>query len=122
MAQRIKTGDIVVVIAGKDKGKRGRVVSMSRDADRVVVEGVNKVIKHLKRNPQNPSAGGRVEREAALHISNVMPWSDKDGKGVRVRSGVEKGKKVRISAKSGAVLHAAASSISTEDKQEGGDA
>ncbi|MCB9831887.1 MAG: 50S ribosomal protein L24 [Planctomycetes bacterium] len=121
MAQRIKRGDIVVVIAGKDKGKRGRVVSVGRDAERIVVEGVNKVVRHLKRNPNNPSEGGRVEREAPIHISNVMPWSDKDQKGVRVRSGVDKGKKVRISAASGEVLRAASSSINTGDKEEGGD-
>ncbi len=121
MAQRIKRGDIVVVIAGKDKGKRGRVVSMGRDADRIVVEGVNKVTRHLKRNPQNPSEGGRVEREAPIHISNVMPWSDKDEKGVRVRSGIDKGEKVRVSVASGEVIQAAASSINTDDKQEGGD-
>ncbi len=107
MATRIKVGDTVVVTAGKDKGKRGRVQRILKCKERCIVEGVNKVTRHKRRDPQNPSAGGRVEGEAALHISNVMPWSDKDGKGVRVRMGEQKGKKVRLSVASGDVLTAA---------------
>ena len=72
MAARIRKDDIVVITAGKDKGKRGRVVSISADADRVVVEGVNMITRHLPKNPQNPSEGGRKEMEASIHISNVM--------------------------------------------------
>lgn len=120
MAQRIKRNDIVVVIAGKDKGKRGRVVSMSRDADRIIVEGVNMVTRHLRRNPQNPSEGGRVEREAPIHISNVMPYSEDDGKGVRVRAGEDNGKKVRVSVASGKPLRGGSAKV-TEDKEDGED-
>lgn len=105
--QRIKVGDEVVISAGKDKGKRGRVLQILKAKDRVVVEGVNTITRHLKRNPRNPSEGGRQERSAPIHLSNVMPWSDKDGKGVRVRSEGEGRAKHRISSKSGATLTAA---------------
>jgi len=83
---RIKTSDEVIVIRGKDKGKRGRVLSILRDKNRVIVEGVNIIVRHLKRNPQNPQAGGRQERPGPIHLSNVMPFSDEAGKGVRVKS------------------------------------
>ncbi len=105
--QRIKVGDEVVVTAGKDKGKRGRVLELFAAKDRVIVEGVNVITRHLKRNPRNPSEGGRQERAAAIHISNVMPWSDKDGKGVRVRSEGEGRAKHRVAVGSGSVLTAA---------------
>lgn len=101
MAARIKKDDIVVVTAGKDKGKRGRVLSIAADADFVLVEGVNMVTRHLRKNPQNPSEGGRKEQEAPIHISNVMPWSEKEQKGVRVRFQGEGKSKVRVSASSG---------------------
>ena len=83
---RLKTQDEVVVIRGKDRGKRGRILRVLRAKNKVIVEGVNIVTRHLKRNPQNPQAGGRQERPAPIDASNVMPWSDADGKGVRVRS------------------------------------
>ncbi len=121
MAARIKKDDIVIVIAGKDKGRQGRVLQVMPEADRVVVQGVNIQVRHLKQNPQDPSQGGRKEREAPIHISNVMPWSDKDGKGVRVRAGEAKGKKVRVSAASGAriVAHAPAADAKPAKKKSG---
>ena len=82
MAARIKKDDIVVVTAGKDKGKRGRVLSISADADFVLVEGVNMVTRHLRKNPQNPSEGGRKEQEAS--ILSAMPTEEK---ALRKRSG-----------------------------------
>lgn len=115
MAQRIRKDDMVVVTAGKDKGKRGRVLSISKYGDRVIVEGVNKVTRHLRKNPQNPSEGGRKEQEASIHISNVMPWSDKEQKGVRVRSQGEGKNKVRVSTKTGDVI-ASASAPAASDK------
>ena len=115
MAQRIKVGDTVVITAGKDKGKRGRVQRILKSKDRCIVEGINKVTRHKRRDPQNPSAGGRVEEEAPLHISNVMPWSDNDGKGVRVKMGEENGTKVRISVASGEVLAAAPVAVADDD-------
>jgi len=104
MAARIRTGDEVVVISGRDKGKRGRVLRVLTDKNRVVVEGVNIVTRHLKRNPQNPAASGRVQRPAPISASKVMPWSQGDKKGVRVRfAGTGRDKK-RLATKSGAEL------------------
>jgi large subunit ribosomal protein L24 len=91
----------VIVIAGKDRGKRGKVVKVLPKHDRVVVEGINLVTRHLRRNPQNPQMGGRVERAAPLHVSNVMLWSGGDNKGVRVRFDGEGRAKRRVAAKSG---------------------
>ena len=121
MPARIRRDDVVVITAGKDKGKQGRVLKVLADEDRVLVEGINKVTKHRKANPQNPAEGGRVEREAPIHISNVMPWSDKDKKGVRVRFQDEQGKLVRVSAASGAKITAVAPAAAEKkaDKKKG---
>jgi large subunit ribosomal protein L24 len=109
MARRIRTDDLVVVIAGKDKGKQGRVLRVMHENNRAVVEGVNMQTKHLRNNPQNPAAGGRVQREAAIHISNLMPWSEEDGKGVRIGFEFDKdGKKLRVCRPSGKPLNTGA--------------
>lgn len=104
---RIKKGDKVAVIAGKDKGKDGKVLQVITDRQRVVVEGVNKVKRHMKPNQQNKQ-GGIVEKEAALHISNVAILDPKSNKPTRIGvKTVEKGKKqhkVRYAKKSGEVL------------------
>ena len=89
----IKKGDKVVVITGKDKGKVGTVIEAQPKKDRVVVEGVN-IIKDA---PQ----GGIVEKEAAIHVSNVMLQDPETGKATRVRFEEKDGKKVRIAVKSG---------------------
>lgn len=104
MAARIRTGDEVLVISGRDKGKRGRVLQVYRSKGRVVVEGVNVVTRHLKRNPQNPQAGGRIQRPAPINMAKVMPWSPSDAKGVRVRFQGEGRGKQRVAARSGAVI------------------
>jgi large subunit ribosomal protein L24 len=92
----IKAGDQVIVIAGKDKGRIGKVLRVFKATDRVLIERVNMVKKH-QRQTQNQQAG-IVSKEAAIHISNVMLFDDKAGKGVRVKTGVDKdGRKVRIS-------------------------
>jgi large subunit ribosomal protein L24 len=106
-ARKIRTNDEVVVIAGKDRGKRGKVLRVLTKHDRVVVEGVNTVTRHLKRNPQNPQLGGRVQRAAPIHVSNVMLWSAADGKGVRVKFDGDGRDKKRVAAKSGAAVGAA---------------
>lgn len=116
MAARIKKDDIVVVTAGKDKGKRARVVTIFDSSDRVIVEGVNMVTRHLRKDPQNPSEGGRKEMEAPIHISNVMPWSEKEGKGVRVRFQGEGKSKARVSTKTGDALEAAPAAPTTDEK------
>lgn len=105
MANRIKKGDQVVVIAGKDKGKQGDVVRV--DGDRVVVSNVNVVKRHTKPNPQAGIAGGVVEREASIHISNVQVFNPASGKGGRVGFKVlEDGRKLRVFRSSGEALDA----------------
>ena len=97
---RVKKGDTVVVIAGKDKGKKGTVVKVMPKANRVLVEGVNVITKHQKPSAMNPQ-GGIINKEAPIRISNVMPLDPETGKGTRVRFEVKDGKKVRVSVKSG---------------------
>jgi large subunit ribosomal protein L24 len=80
---RIKKGDEVVVITGRDKGKRGTVLRRV-DAEHVVVEGVNRVKKHQRPNPVKGQAGGIVDKEAPIHLSNVMLVNPATGKGDRV--------------------------------------
>ncbi len=105
MANRIKKGDQVVVNAGKDKGKQGEVVRV--DGDRVVVANVNIVKRHTKPNPQAGVAGGVVEREASIHISNVNVLNPVSGKGERVGFKVlEDGRKLRVFRSSGEALDA----------------
>ena len=70
-ACRVKKGDMVVVVTGEDRGSRGRVLRIITDKDRVVVEGVNLVHRHIRRSQKNPQ-GGRLRRESPIHISNVM--------------------------------------------------
>ncbi len=100
---RIKKGDTVVVIAGKDKGKQGEVVSVS--GDRVVVSSLNIMKRHTKPNPQAGQPGGVVEREAPIHISNVMPLDPATGKGGRVSTKVlEDGRRLRVFRSSGEAI------------------
>ena len=92
---RIRKGDQVLVIAGKNKGQRGDVLRV--DGDRVFVSNVNIVKRHTKPNPQANQAGGIVEREASIHISNVQPFNHATGKGERVGAKtLEDGRKVRV--------------------------
>ncbi len=101
---RIKKGDTVVVTAGKDKGKKGKVLQVLPKEDRVIVEGINIITKHQKPNPQLQQ-GGIVKREAAIHISNVMFWDKKAEQGVRLGYKIlNNGDKVRISNKTGEVV------------------
>lgn len=92
----VKKGDTVVVISGKDKGKTGKVLTAMPKKDRVVVEGVNIVVKHQKPT-QQMQQGGRIEQEGSIHVSNVMLYSSKEKKGVRFGHKIENGKKVRVS-------------------------
>lgn len=100
---RVKKGDTVVVIAGKDKGKKGTVAKVLPKTNKVLVEGVNVITKHQKPTAVNPQ-GGIINKEAPIHISNVMPVDPETGKGTRVRFEVKDGKKVRVSVKSGKEL------------------
>ncbi|MGL5753807.1 MAG: 50S ribosomal protein L24 [Paraclostridium sp.] len=100
---RVKKGDTVVVIAGKDKGKKGTVTKVFTKTNKVLVEGANVITKHQKPTAVNPQ-GGIINKEAPIHISNVMPVDSETGKGTRVRFEVKDGKKVRVSVKSGKEL------------------
>ncbi|MGN6627555.1 MAG: 50S ribosomal protein L24 [Tepidisphaeraceae bacterium] len=103
MAQRIKKGDTVVVITGADKGKSGQVKRILSKENRVIVEGINRVWKHVKPSQTYPQ-GGRLQKEAPIHISNVQPLDPSTGKGTKVRFEVRDGEKVRVAVKSGTVL------------------
>ena len=96
MAAKIKRDDEVVVLAGKDKGKQGKVLKVLTDKDRVIVEGVNVVKKHQKPNPALGESGGIVETEAPIHVSNVAILNPETGKADRVGFRTEDGKKVRF--------------------------
>jgi large subunit ribosomal protein L24 len=102
---RIRKGDQVIVITGSDKGKKGEVVRVA--GDRVVVQNINIIKRHTKPNPQAGQAGGIVEREAPIHISNVMLFNPGSGKGERVGFKVlEDGRKVRVFRSSGEAIDA----------------
>ncbi len=98
---RIRKGDEVVVLAGKDKGKRGKVLFVDPKKKRVKVEKINLIKKHVRPSQKNPQ-GGIVEKEGTVHISNVQLWDAKAGKPVRTRVKVlEDGKKARVSTRTG---------------------
>ena len=96
----VKSGDKVIVISGKDKGKTGTVLKAIPSKDRVVVEGVNIVKKHQEPTQDNPD-GGILETEAAIHVSNVMHVDPESGERTRVHYEIKDGKKIKIAVKSG---------------------
>ena len=100
---KIKKGDTVVVIAGKDKGAKGKVIQAYPERERVLVEGVNRIKKHtrISQTQRGAQSGGIVTQEAPIHVSNVMVV-DSDGKPTRVGYRIgEDGKKVRVSRRNG---------------------
>lgn len=103
MPARIRKGDRVVLLAGKDRGKAGVVLEVRPDEQRVVVEGVNIIKRHTKPRPPN-EPGGVIERPAPVHLSNVSLIDPKDNLPTRVRIQEIDGKKVRVSARSGEKL------------------
>jgi large subunit ribosomal protein L24 len=97
---KIKKGDTVIVLTGKDKGKQGEVLSVQRDDNRVVVAGINLVKKHVK--PSATSTGGIVAKELSIHASNVSLIDPKSGKATRVGYKIDTaGVKTRVAKKSG---------------------
>jgi large subunit ribosomal protein L24 len=101
----VRKNDEVIVIAGKDRGKTGRVLQVLPERNRVVVEGVNVIKRHTRPNPQKNVKGGIVEREGSIHASNVQPVDPESGKATRVgRKVLEDGRRVRVSRRSGSVL------------------
>lgn len=110
MAVRIRKNDTVEVVAGDHKGMRGKVLQIDPRRGIVLVEGVNMVYRHVRPTQKNPQ-GGRLHKEAPIHISNVLPYDTGTGKGRRVRFEVDMDKAGRVHAKrrvttSGTVLHA----------------
>ena len=103
MASQIRRNDQVEVIAGKDKGKRGRVLRVLADRSRVLVEQVGMIKKHRKPDPQRNVKGGIAEQESPIHLSNVM-LVDVEGNRTRVGSRIDNDCKVRVSKKSGNVV------------------
>jgi large subunit ribosomal protein L24 len=109
MAARIKTDDEVIVIGGKDSGKRGKVLRVEPKKNRVYVEGLN-IIKRHQRPQQVAGAqraeqvGGVIEKEGPIHISNVMLLDPKDGKPTRIGVEIEDGKRYRVARRSGTRL------------------
>jgi len=99
----VKTGDEVQIISGKDKGKSGKVLEVSPEEGKVIVEGLNMVTKHVKPRQQG-QPGGIVKAEGALYASKVMPVCPKCKKAVRVGAEIKDGKKIRVCKKCGAEL------------------
>lgn len=100
----VRKDDIVIVISGKDKGKKGRVLAAYPRENRVLVEGVNIVKRHTRPNPAYPQ-GGIIEKEAPIHASNVMLVDPKDGRPTRIGYKIlDNGKKVRVAKRSGLVI------------------
>jgi large subunit ribosomal protein L24 len=109
MPARLKSGDEVIVIGGKDSGKRGKVLRVEPKKDRLFIEGLNMVKRHQR--PQQVSGaqraeqvGGVIEKEGPIHVSNVMLVDPKDGKPTRVGIEIEDGKHFRVAKRSGTRL------------------
>jgi large subunit ribosomal protein L24 len=103
MPARIRTDDQVIVISGKDRGKTGKVLRVEPKKDRVYVEGLNIVKRHQRpvQTAGGQTAGGVIEREGPIHVSNVMLVDPKDGKPTRIRIEIEDGKRLRVAKRSG---------------------
>lgn len=102
---RLKKGDLVEIISGKEKGKRGKLLEVLRSTGRVVVQGLNMIHRHTRPNPTKGIKGGIVEREGSVHASNVMVVSAETNKRTRLGSKVlPEGKKVRVARRTGEVL------------------
>jgi large subunit ribosomal protein L24 len=109
MGARVKSGDEVIVVGGKDRGKRGKVLRVEPRKDRLYVEGLN-IVKRHQRPTQVAGAqraeqvGGVIEKEGAIHISNVMLIDPKDGKPTRIGIEIQDGKRYRVAKRSGTRL------------------
>lgn len=106
MPARIRRDDEVIVIGGKDRGRRGRVLRVEPKKERVFVEGLNMIKRHQRptQTAGGQQAGGVIEREGPIHISNVMLIDPRDGKPTRVGIRIEDGKRLRVARRSGARL------------------
>jgi large subunit ribosomal protein L24 len=113
---RIRKGDFVEVISGNERGKRGRVLRIIRDKERVVVQGVNLRWKHMRKSQQNPQ-GGRLRREMPVHLSNVMIYDEEKGARTRVAFEVIDGKKLRIGRRTGTEIGASTAGANKKAKK-----
>jgi large subunit ribosomal protein L24 len=106
MPARVRKGDQVMIISGKDRGKTGTVLSVMPKKERVTVEGLNMIKRHQRptQTAGGQRGGGVIEREGPVHISNVMLVDPKDGKPTRIGIEIEDGKRLRVSKRSGARL------------------
>ena len=102
MASRIKKGDTVIILTGKDKGKRGQVTRVLPKVNKLLIDGLNSVVTHQKQSKD--SAGGRIKKSAPMHISNVSLIDPKKDVPTRVGFIIKDGKKLRVAKKSGEVL------------------
>ncbi|SMH45709.1 50S ribosomal protein L24 [Mesorhizobium australicum] len=100
--QKIRKGDKVVVLAGKDKGRTGEVLRMMPKDDKAVVRGINMVRRHQRQSQSQE--GGIISKEAPIHVSNIAVADPKDGKPTRIGFEVKDGKKVRVAKRSGATI------------------
>jgi len=98
MARHVRKDDIVEVISGDHRGQQGKVLRVITKRDQVVVEGVNMVYRHVRPSRQNPQ-GGRLQKEAPIHISNVLPVDPKTGRGARVRFETDRDASGKVTAK-----------------------
>ena len=104
MPMRIRRGDEVIVISGKDNGKSGKVLRVDPAKERVYVEGLNIIKRHTRAQPGSPNPGGVIEKEGPIHLSNVALRDPKDKKPTRVKTIEERGKRLRASARTGAKI------------------
>lgn len=103
MAARIRKDDLVYIRAGIDAGRTGKVLSVLKDKDKVLVEGINLVWKHIRPSEKN-KRGGRVQKPAPVHVSKVQPVDPQTGKGTRVKFEIRNGQKHRVAVKTGSDL------------------
>ena len=101
---RLRKGDLVEVLTGKDRKKRGKILEVNRATGRIIVQGVSMMKRHTRPNPQRNIKGGIAEREGSVHASNVMVVSSENNKRSRIGSRVVDGKRVRVAIKTGEVL------------------
>jgi large subunit ribosomal protein L24 len=101
---RLRKGDLVEVLTGKDRKKRGKILEVNRATGRVIVQGVQMIMRHTRPNPQRNIKGGIAEREGSVHSSNVMIVASENNKRSRVGSKVVDGRRVRVAVKTGEVL------------------
>ena len=111
----VRKDDMVEVIAGNDRGKRGRVLRVIPDKRRLVVQGINLRWRHMRKSQKHPQ-GGRVRREMSIHLSNVMVFDETEGSRTRLGSAVIDGKKRRVNRKTGKRLGESAPARQAQDK------